>query len=103
MSMRLGARHSCDAMTSRRYFRPGGESLLSAATTVLEKPMRRVPFVVMLALLLAPLIGATPASAQPWPTRTVKFILTLGPGSGTDIGGRLLADRLTTKWRQPGV
>src|SRR5471030_3249142 len=103
LSMSLGARHSCDSMTSRRYFRLGCESLLSAATTVLEEPMRRVPFVVMLALLLAPLIGATPASAQAWPTRTVKFILTLGPGSGTDISGRLLADRLTRKWGQPVV
>ena len=65
--------------------------------------MRRVSLVVMLALLLAPLIGAMPASAQAWPTRTVKFILTLGPGSGTDIGGRLLADRLTKKWGQPVV
>ena len=65
--------------------------------------MRRVPFVVMLASLLAPLLGITPASAQAWPTRTVKFILTLGPGSGTDIGGRLLADRLTKKWGQPVV
>src|SRR5258705_12379051 len=65
--------------------------------------MRRVPFVVTLALLLAPLLGGTPVSAQSWPTRTVKFILTLGPGSGTDIGGRLLADRLPKKRGQPGV
>jgi tripartite-type tricarboxylate transporter receptor subunit TctC len=50
---------------------------------------------------------ATPSLAQTavpaWPTRTVKFILTLGAGSGTDIGGRLLADRLTKKWGQPVV
>ena len=31
---------------------------------------------------------------QAWPTRPVKFILTLGPGSGADIGARLFADRL---------
>src|SRR5205809_580089 len=37
------------------------------------------------------------------PTRAVKFILTLGPGSGSDIGARLLADRLTKKWDQPIV
>ena len=42
-------------------------------------------------------------SAQAWPTRTVRFILTLGAGSGTDIGGRLLADRLTKKWGQSVV
>jgi tripartite-type tricarboxylate transporter receptor subunit TctC len=48
---------------------------------------------------------ATPslAQAQAWPQRTVRFILTLGAGSGTDIGGRLLADRLSKKWGQPVV
>ena len=44
----------------------------------------------------------TPAG-QSWPTRSVRFILTLGPGSGTDIGARLLADRLAKKWGQPVV
>jgi tripartite-type tricarboxylate transporter receptor subunit TctC len=43
------------------------------------------------------------STSQNWPIRTVRFILTLGPGSGTDIGGRLLADRLTRKWGQPVV
>lgn len=51
-------------------------------------------------------VWAGVAVAQPsanWPTRTVHFIVTLGPGSGTDIGGRLLADRLTRKWGQSVV
>jgi len=43
------------------------------------------------------------ATAQAWPTRTVKFIVSLGPGSGVDIGARLLADRLTARWGQPVV
>ena len=55
-----------------------------------------------LALLAAPATAQTPAP-QAWPTRNVRFILTLGPGSGTDIGGRLLADRLTKKWGQAVV
>ena len=38
-----------------------------------------------------------------WPTRPVKFILTLGPGSGADIGARLFADRLQQRWKQPVV
>ena len=42
-------------------------------------------------------------TAQAWPSRTVRFILTLGPGSGTDIGGRLLADRLSRRWNQSVV
>ena len=57
----------------------------------------------ILAALFTPLLAAAPASAQSWPTRPVKFILTLGPGSGADIGARLLADRLTKKWDQPVV
>src|ERR1700739_1619503 len=65
--------------------------------------MRRASIATLLALLLTPASLVTPASAQAWATRTVKFILTLGPGSGTDIGGRLLADRLTRKWGQPVV
>src|SRR4029078_3034370 len=101
--MRPRARHACDSMTCRCYFRADRESLLSATTIVLEEPMRRAPFAVMFALLLAPLFGIAPASAQAWPTGTVKFILALGPGSGTDLGGRLLADRLTKKGRQPVV
>jgi tripartite-type tricarboxylate transporter receptor subunit TctC len=41
--------------------------------------------------------------AQTWPQRSVRFILTLGPGSGTDIGMRVLADWLTKRWGQPVV
>jgi tripartite-type tricarboxylate transporter receptor subunit TctC len=33
----------------------------------------------------------------------VKFILSLGPGSGADLGARLYADRLTKMWGQPVV
>lgn len=43
------------------------------------------------------------AQAQNWPTRTVKFILPLGPGSGVDIGARLIADKLSQKWGKPVV
>jgi tripartite-type tricarboxylate transporter receptor subunit TctC len=63
---------------------------------------RRSFCILALAVLFAPL-PAVPASAQAWPTRPVKFILTLGPGSGADIGARLLADRLAKKWGQPIV
>jgi tripartite-type tricarboxylate transporter receptor subunit TctC len=33
----------------------------------------------------------------------VRFILTLGAGSGSDIGARLLADRLSQRWGQPVI
>jgi tripartite-type tricarboxylate transporter receptor subunit TctC len=53
------------------------------------------------ALLVLPL--ASPAAAQTWPSKPVRFIVSLGPGSGADIGARLLADRLQTRWGQPVV
>jgi tripartite-type tricarboxylate transporter receptor subunit TctC len=60
----------------------------------------------MVPSLVASLIlagGATSGSAQNWPQRAVKFILPLGPGSGTDIGARLFADRLAARWNKPVV
>jgi tripartite-type tricarboxylate transporter receptor subunit TctC len=59
----------------------------------------RVAFVLLATLVLA----AQPSMAQTWPKHTVKFIVTLGPGSGVDIGTRLLADRLSKRWAQPVV
>ncbi|HZE59298.1 MAG TPA: tripartite tricarboxylate transporter substrate binding protein [Burkholderiales bacterium] len=55
----------------------------------------------LIALSLAVL--ALPALAQSWPHKPVRFILSLGPGSGADIGARLYADRLTKMWGQPVV
>ena len=48
-------------------------------------------------------VNATSALAQSWPQRPVKFILSLGPGSGADIGARLYADGLTKLWGQAVV
>src|ERR1700722_10636067 len=53
---------------------------------------------------LVVLAGATRApAATDWPTRPVRLILTLGACSGTDIGARLLADKLSQRWGQPVV
>jgi tripartite-type tricarboxylate transporter receptor subunit TctC len=48
-------------------------------------------------------VSAPQASAEDWPTRPVRFILTLGPGSGADIGARMLADKLSQRWGQPVI
>ena len=58
---------------------------------------------VVLAILAAFSLPATPATAQQWPTTTVRFILPLGPGSGADIGARLFGERLAKVWGQPVV
>ena len=55
-----------------------------------------------LALLLFPLLAVS-AQAETWPQRPVKFIVTLGAGSGVDFGTRLLGDRLSKRWKEPVV
>jgi tripartite-type tricarboxylate transporter receptor subunit TctC len=66
------------------------------------------PFVLALAFLATVVVvSSTPSSAQTapraWPQRPVKFIVTLGAGSGVDIGTRLIGDRLSARWGQPVV
>jgi tripartite-type tricarboxylate transporter receptor subunit TctC len=58
-----------------------------------------------LALPTTATLAQTPAPTptQAWPQRPVRFIVTLGPGSGVDIGARLLADRLPARWGKPVV
>ena len=55
------------------------------------------------ALVMAACAGSTAFAQQSWPSRPVRLILTLGPGSGSDIGARLLADRLSQRWGQPVI
>ena len=50
-------------------------------------------------LALAP----APATAQEWPTKTVRIMVPFGPGSTPDIVARLLAERLQTKLGQTFV
>ena len=58
-------------------------------------------FSALAALALAAL-GPAPATAQDWPTRTIKIIVGFGAGGGTDIVARIVAqkigDQLTADW-----
>ena len=60
-------------------------------------------FALALALIVVAAATFMASAETKWPTRPVRFILTLGAGSGSDIGARLLADRLTPRWGQPVV
>jgi tripartite-type tricarboxylate transporter receptor subunit TctC len=56
-----------------------------------------------LALIAVVAVAAASSAESTWPSRPVRFILTLGAGSGSDIGARLFADRLSKRWGQPIV
>ncbi|HET9471002.1 MAG TPA: tripartite tricarboxylate transporter substrate binding protein [Usitatibacter sp.] len=53
------------------------------------------------------LFAAAPALAQPagesYPSKPIRLILPFPPGGGTDILGRIIAERLTTQLGQPVV
>jgi len=41
------------------------------------------------------------AQAQEYPTRPIRIIVPLTPGSGADIAGRIIAARMSEHWKQP--
>lgn len=53
--------------------------------------------------LLAALCLSGSALAQAWPTKPVRVIVPLPPGSGTDITGRAIAERLAAQTGQPFI
>jgi tripartite-type tricarboxylate transporter receptor subunit TctC len=84
---------------------PVGAGLIGAdLETAMQaaKSIARVGSAIILSAIALTGLSA-PAYAQDWPVRPVKFILTLGPGSGADLGARLIAEKLSAKWGQPVV
>ena len=96
-SGKLGAcparRRPPQAKLHRRPARPNRENKHAR----IQSPCRSL----LLSLVAA--LASLPAMAQTWPQRTVRLIVPLPPGSGTDLAGRLLAERLAQRWGQPVV
>ena len=42
-------------------------------------------------------------SAAPYPSRPVTVVVPFPPGGGTDVGARLVAQKLSLKWGQPVI
>lgn len=57
----------------------------------------------LLALLFAALALATGRAEDAYPTRVVKIVLPVLPGSTTDILARLVAEQLGQKWGKPVI
>ncbi len=56
----------------------------------------------LLAALALPLVAST-AAAQAFPNKPVKMLIGYGPGSSTDLIGRIVAQGLSDLWKQPVV
>ncbi|HKS87438.1 MAG TPA: tripartite tricarboxylate transporter substrate binding protein [Pseudolabrys sp.] len=69
----------------------------------MNRPFLSRLIIIAAALALLPWLAGPSAAAEKWPSRPVHFIITLGPGSGVDIGARLFADKLSAKWGQPVI
>ena len=55
-------------------------------------------------LAILALAAATPfAAAQDYPTKPIRMIVPLTPGSGADIAGRIIAKHLGDAWKQPVI
>jgi tripartite-type tricarboxylate transporter receptor subunit TctC len=52
---------------------------------------------------LATLAFATATLAQEYPSKTIRVIVPLTPGSGADIAGRIVARHLSDAWKHPVV
>jgi tripartite-type tricarboxylate transporter receptor subunit TctC len=62
--------------------------------------MRALLRIVAVTLIAA---ASTQALAQDYPTRAIRLIVPLTPGSGADIAGRIIAKTMTEAWHQPVV
>jgi tripartite-type tricarboxylate transporter receptor subunit TctC len=56
-----------------------------------------------LALVICGAVAASTASAQAWPTKSVRIVVPFSPGGGTDIQGRLLAKKFSESMGQTFV
>ena len=55
------------------------------------------------AIAAAALVFSTAALAQDYPTKPIHLIVPLTPGSGADIAGRIIGQRLNEHWKQPVI
>jgi tripartite-type tricarboxylate transporter receptor subunit TctC len=46
---------------------------------------------------------AASAQAQEYPSKPIHFIIPLTPGSGADIAGRIVAQKMSEAWKQPVI
>src|SRR5215470_3018265 len=80
---------------------------MSRSATVSRRVLYRgrgAPMKIIIRILAAmALAGAAQAFAQGYPNKPVHAMITFPPGSGTDIVGRIVTQKLSEYWGQPVV
>ncbi len=61
------------------------------------------PVIATIVLSVAGALAVTPALAQSFPTKPVKFVVPQGAGGATDVFARYIGQKLSVKWGQPVV
>jgi tripartite-type tricarboxylate transporter receptor subunit TctC len=61
------------------------------------------PILALVAACALAMGSITPAATQEWPQQTIKLIVAFGPGGGSDIVSRIIAQRVQEKLGQPVV
>ncbi len=56
-----------------------------------------------LGLVISAALGATPAAAQGFPSKPVKFLVPYPGGGSNDVIARIVGEKLQTKWGQPVI
>src|SRR5665213_2833897 len=62
--------------------------------------LKRLP---LLLVCLMPFFAAQPAAAADYPSRAIRLVVPFAPGGGTDVLGRIIAQRLSDQWHEPIV
>ncbi len=63
-------------------------------------PNRRIAALALGSMALIAMLPSSPVMAQGYPNRPVKIIVTFPPGGTPDIYGRIVAQELSTLWKQ---
>src|SRR5204862_1693544 len=70
-------------------------------TTARPEGCRMLKFII--AAVAACVLTATPTTAQDYPSKPIRLIVSFGPGGGADIVGRILGQAISEKLGQPVV